>query len=168
MTAANAGVFDPKLDLSFERIIDVPAEAVWEAWTVPEKLMPWFCPLPWRTTECEIDLRLGGMFRSVMVGPEGQRFDNLGCFLEIVTNARLVWTSALKPGFRPSPSPSTGGGANFDFTAIISLARHGSGTKYSVRVIHGNEADRNTHAAMGFEEGWGKALDQMVAMIKKQ
>jgi uncharacterized protein YndB with AHSA1/START domain len=108
------------------------------------------------------------MFRSVMVGPEGQRVDNLGCFLEVVPDERLVWTSALKPGFRPSLGPSSGDGAgHFAFTAFISLARHGNGTKYSARVVHGNEADRNTHAAMGFEEGWGKALDQMVAMIKR-
>jgi uncharacterized protein YndB with AHSA1/START domain len=30
-------------------------------------------------------------------------------------------------------------------------------------VIHGNETDRNTHDKMGFSEGWGKALDQLVA-----
>jgi uncharacterized protein YndB with AHSA1/START domain len=166
MTNTDSFAPDPKLDLSFERVVDVPVEAVWEAWTVPEKLLPWFCPLPWRTTECEIDLRPGGKFRSVMMGPEGQRFDNLGCFLEVVPNERLVWTNALKPGFRPSMGPSTEGGPNFAFTAIISLARHGNGTKYSARVVHGSEADRKTHAAMGFEEGWGKALDQMVAMIK--
>ncbi len=157
---------DAQLDLSFERIVDVPVEAVWEAWTVPEKLLPWFCPLPWRTTECEIDLRPGGLFRSVMVGPEGQRFDNLGCFLEVIPNERLAWTNALKPGFRPALGPTAGGGGEFAFTAIISLARHGGGTKYSARVVHGSVADRNTHAAMGFEQGWGKALDQMVSMIK--
>jgi uncharacterized protein YndB with AHSA1/START domain len=34
-------------------------------------------------------------------------------------------------------------------------------------VIHGNEEDRKKHEAMGFHEGWGKALDQLVAMVKK-
>ncbi len=159
---------DPQLDLSFERIVDVPVEAVWEAWTLPARLMPWFCPLPWRTVECEIDLRPGGKFRTLMRGPEGQQFDNAGCYLEVVPNVRLVWTNALSPGFRPAREPSAEGAAGFTFTAVISLARHESGTKYTARVIHGNEADRNTHAAMGFEEGWGKALDQMVEMIKRQ
>ena len=32
---------DPRLDLFFERIIDVPLE-VWKAWTSPEHLKPWF------------------------------------------------------------------------------------------------------------------------------
>ena len=29
---------DPRLDLSFERVIDVPRELVWKAWTSPEHL----------------------------------------------------------------------------------------------------------------------------------
>lgn len=35
---------DPKLDLFFERIVDVPKELIWKAWTQPQHLMPWFCP----------------------------------------------------------------------------------------------------------------------------
>ena len=38
--------FNPELDLYFERIVDVPRELVWAAWTTPEKLLPCFCPLP--------------------------------------------------------------------------------------------------------------------------
>jgi hypothetical protein len=34
-------------------------------------------------------------------------------------------------------------------------------------VIHADEVGCKTHAAMGFEGGWGMALDQLVAMIKK-
>lgn len=35
---------DPKLDLVLERIVDVPRELVWKAWTTPEYLMKWFTP----------------------------------------------------------------------------------------------------------------------------
>jgi len=48
---------NPELDLVFERVIDVPQERVWAAWTMPNQLMTWFCPLPWKTVDCEIDLR---------------------------------------------------------------------------------------------------------------
>ena len=57
---------DPKLDLILEREIDVPPELVWRAWTEPQHLMKWFTPAPWKTVECEIDLRPGGIFRTVM------------------------------------------------------------------------------------------------------
>jgi len=32
-------------------------------------------------------------------------------------------------------------------------------------VIHGNEESRRKHEEMGFHEGWGKALDQLVAVV---
>jgi uncharacterized protein YndB with AHSA1/START domain len=53
------------------------------------------------------------------------------------------------------------------FTAVLELADDGPGTRYTATVIHADEAGCKTHAAMGFEGGWGMALDQLVAMIKK-
>ncbi len=92
---------DPKLDLVLEREVDVPPELVWKAWTTPELLKQWFTPKPYETPECEIDLRPGGAFRTVMRSPEGDEFDNTGCYLEIVPEEKLSWTSALGPDFRP-------------------------------------------------------------------
>ena len=154
--------FNPQLDLCFERIVDVPRELVWKAWTTPEHLMPWFCPLPWKTIDCEIDLRPGGIFRTVMQSPEGQQFSNLGCYLEVVENEKLTWTNALLPGFRPAPLLKAEEILAFFFTAAITLAPHGTGTRYTVTVRHGDEAARKKHEDMGYEEGWGIALDQLV------
>ena len=158
-----------KLDLSFERIVDVPKELVWRAWTEPKHLMPWFCPLPWKTIECEIDLRPGGQFYTVMQSPEGERFPGDGCYLEVIKNERLTWTNALLPGFRPAELDTTCGDeqAQFFFTATIALSSHGSGTRYTATVIHADEAGCKQHAAMGFEGGWGKALEQLVQYAKK-
>lgn len=90
---------DPKLDLVLERVVDVPRELVWKAWTTPEHLKKWFTRAPWTTVDCEMGLRPGGIFRTVMRSPEGENFPNAGCFLEIVQNEKLVWTSAwdLRP-----------------------------------------------------------------------
>ena len=71
---------DPKLDLVLERVIDVPPELVWAAWTKPEHVVKWFTPAPWTTVKCEIDLRVGGAFKSVMRSPEGQEYPNVGCY----------------------------------------------------------------------------------------
>jgi uncharacterized protein YndB with AHSA1/START domain len=81
----------------------------------------------------------------------------------------LTWTNALLPSFRPAPPPVAKPNAQleFFFTATIALAAHGSGTRYSATVIHADEAGYKQHAAMGFEEGWGKALDQLVAYARK-
>jgi len=156
------------LDLVLERIVDVPPELVWRAWTMPEHLMKWFTPAPWKTVACEIDLRPGGIFRTVMRSPEGREFSNVGCYLEVIENERLAWTNALEGGFRPTTASTVcGEDAFFAFTAVISLAPHGEGTKYTAFVMHGDEASAKRHDQMGFEEGWGKALDQLVAVAKQ-
>ncbi len=154
---------NPELDLVFERRTELPPEAIWSAWTQPELLMPWFCPRPWSVSDCEIDLRPGGLFRTVMRSPEGQAFPNIGSYLEVVPNRRLVWTNALAPGFRPVSRESIAD--FFPFTGIITLTPDGSGTRYHARVLHGTIDDRDKHAAMGFEEGWGKAFDQLVELM---
>jgi DNA-binding transcriptional ArsR family regulator len=88
--------------LVLERIVDVSPELVWMAWTQPEHLKKWFTPAPWTTVDCEIDLRPGGIFRTVMRSPEGQDFPNLGCYLEVVPHQKLVWTDVLEAHFRPA------------------------------------------------------------------
>src|SRR3981081_4054150 len=140
MTHSNFHQPDPKLDLVLERIVDVPRELVWIAWTVPEHLKKWFTPAPWTTVDCEIDLRPGGVFRTVMRSPEGQDHPNVGCYLEIVPNRKLVWTDALEAGLRPSRQSSPLG---FRFTATVVLEPHGTGTKYTAIVMHGDEQSRN-------------------------
>ena len=158
---------DPKLDLVLERVVDVPAELVWRAWTTPEHLKKWFTPVPWETVDCEIDLRPGGIFRTVMRGPEGQQFDNTGCYLEIVENEKLVWTGALGPGYRPRPASFTSGGA-FLMTAVISLLPLGQRTKYTALVIHGDEGmpARSTNR-WAFTMVGEKPSDQLVAMAHR-
>jgi len=149
---------DPKLDLVLERVIDVPPALVWAAWTKPEHLRHWFCPKPWIVTDCEIDPRPGGIFRTTMRGPEGQEFPNVGCYLEVVPTERLVFTDALLPGYRPSENPF--------MTAVITLKPEGKGTRYTAVAIHRDDAARKRHEEMGFHQGWGTALDQLVAHAK--
>jgi uncharacterized protein YndB with AHSA1/START domain len=156
-------MIDPKLDLSFERIVDVSPELVWKAWTQAEHLVNWFTPAPWKTVKAEVDLRPGGKFLTIMRSPEGQEFPNVGCYLEIVPNRKLVWTGALEPGYRPKRDAAS---QPFLFTAIIELEPVEGGTQYRATVMHSDEEGCKKHDAMGFETGWGKALDQLVEHMK--
>jgi uncharacterized protein YndB with AHSA1/START domain len=152
--------YNPETDLKIERVLDVPPNLIWAAWTQPEHLKKWFAPKPWTTSHCEIDLRVGGGCSTTMRSPEGQEFPNMGCYLEIIENEKLVFTDALLPGFRPAPNPF--------FTAIIELEPHDNGTKYTVHAVHKDIEGRKKHEAMGFFEGWGTVMDQMVQEIKNQ
>jgi len=166
MSTTQSFKLDPKLDLVLERVVDVPPSLVWDCWTMPEHLKKWFTPAPWKTVEAEVDLRPGGRLYFVMESPEGQRFPNTGCYLEIVKNERLIWTNALLPGYRPAASGAASAD-NLVFTAIIEMRQQGTGTRYTATAIHRNEDDAQKHANMGFHDGWGKALDQLVALAKK-
>lgn len=147
------------LDLVLERVVDLPPELVWQAWTQPEHLKAWFVPKPWSVVEAEVDLRPGGIFRVVTRSPQGEVMPSEGgCILEVVENRRLVWTDALRPGFRPSDEPF--------FTAIIELEPQAGGTRYRVTARHRDEEDRKLHEEMGFLSGWGTCLDQLVAHMK--
>jgi uncharacterized protein YndB with AHSA1/START domain len=168
-TPATASVQpDPRLDLVLERIVDMPPALVWAAWTEPKHILRWFTPAPWTTTHCTIDLRPGGLFHTVMRSPEGQEYPNNGCYLDIVPQQRLTWTNTLVAGFRPvDPAPVAGSEhCPFIFTATVALAPAGGGTRYTATVLHADEDSRKRHEAMGFREGWGTALDQLVAMAK--
>lgn len=163
MSGTHAYPVDPKLDLVLERVVDVPRELVWRAWTMPEHLMKWFTPAPWKTVECDIDLRPGGAFRTVMQSPEGEKFPNVGCYLEVVPNEKLVWTDALLPGYRPAARAP----GELLMTAVVLLEPHGAGTRYTAIALHRDQAGRKKHEEMGFHEGWGAALDQLVALVKR-
>lgn len=155
---------DPRFDLVLQRVVPVPRELIWQAWTQPDRLKTWFTPEPGVIVECEIDLRPGGMFRTVVRAPDGQQTTNLGCFLEIIEHERLVWTNAVAPHFRPVQRTAE----QPLFTAVITLEPHPDGTQYTVVVLHGSEADCQKHAELGFHRGWGGALDQLIASVRRQ
>jgi len=158
MTAPKPLIPDPELDLVLTRVVDAPLPLLWKAWTKPKHLVKWFTPAPWSTVEAEIDLRPGGIFRTVMRSPEGTLHPNVGCYLEVAPQERLVFTDALLPGYRPAEKPF--------MTAIVTFEAHGSGTRYTATALHHDAAMRAQHEEMGFHQGWATALDQLVAYAK--
>jgi uncharacterized protein YndB with AHSA1/START domain len=151
-------------DLVLERVVDVSPELVFKAWTTPKHLMPWFCPKPYRTVDCEIDPRPGGIFFAQMVDPDGNNLPGEpGCCLEIVPNRKFVWTSALGPGYRPLNPAS----APWFFTAVLTFEPYGNGgCKYTATAVHTSREHAEAHETMGFSQGWGKVLEQLVEYVK--
>lgn len=158
-------IYDANLDLVLEKTLPMTPEQVWRGYTDPETLMKWFCPRPWKVVACEIDLQPGGAFKTTMQSPEGERFPNLGSYLQIIENKKIVWTNAMLPGFRPTSIEDSETG--FIFTVIIELSPHPGGTLFRATLKHKNSEDQKKHAAMGFEQGWSAALNQLVDLFKK-
>lgn len=154
MTTATEG-----RDLVLTREFDAPPEKVFRAWTEPDLLKQWFAPLPWTTPLVELDVRPGGANLIVMRGPDGTEFPNRGVYLEVVPNQRLVFTNAYTSAWEPSDKPF--------MTVIIGLEDIGGRTRYTARVRHWTEADRETHEKMGFHQGWEKCADQLAALVAR-
>jgi uncharacterized protein YndB with AHSA1/START domain len=148
---------NPKLDFAIERFIDAPTKLVWEALTTPEHLKEWYMPKAWgRVSRTDMDVRPGGIFSIDIATADGQEVPNLGCFLEVLPQERLVWTSMLFPGYRP---------AVFDdipITAIVTMASEGAGTRYVFTALHRDEADLEKNKESGFYQGTEVAIDQLV------
>jgi uncharacterized protein YndB with AHSA1/START domain len=66
----------------------------------------------------------------------------------------------LLPGFRPAPEPL--------YTAVLALEPHGTGTRYTVTVMHAGAATREDHEQRGLRSAWGTALDQLEAWAAGQ
>jgi uncharacterized protein YndB with AHSA1/START domain len=155
---------NPKLDLVLERTIPVSPANVWAAWTDPALMVQWFTPAPWKTVSAEVDLRPGGGNCVTMESPEGERFPNSGCYLVVEPERLLVFTSVMGADFRPIAVEN--GAEDLPFTGRIELTpTDDGGIHYRAIALHADESGSARHASMGFHEGWGAALDQLVALF---
>ena len=78
--------------LTIRRTFDAPRERVFEAFTDPEQVDRWWGPDGFSTTTDGMDVRPGGTWRFVMVGPEGEEYPNLIAYDEVEEPERLVYT----------------------------------------------------------------------------
>ena len=148
---------DPKLDLMLERTVDVPVDLVWRAWTEPKHLMPWFTPAPWKTVDCEIDLRPGGVIRLHMEGADGVRNPSNGVVKDVVENERFVFTTTWDDDT---------GTPMIELLNTVTLKAVGDRTEMTLHT----EVLKITRELVsqldgGMEEGWSQSLEKMAAVL---
>ncbi len=149
-----------EFELSITRLIDAPPSQVFRAWVEPRLLCQWWGPHGMTTPECEMQLWVGGLFRTLMRAPDGSEYPSQGVFLDIQAPHRIVFTDAFGPGWVPS--------ARAFMTAVISFEDLDGKTRYTARALHWSAADRQAHEDMGFHEGWGQSLDRLIAVVADQ
>ena len=147
-------------ELTITRFIGAPPARVWKAWSTPEHLAKWWIPAPIECQVVKLDLRPGGGFETRMRENGGEFQPHVeGCFLDIASQQRLVWTTTLAEGWQPIEPWLA-------LTAIIKLEAERHGTRYSAHVLHKSAADSRKHEEMGFQEGWGTTIDQLAAFVE--
>jgi len=86
---------DERTSLQIRRTLPVPVAAVYTAWTDPAQVKYWMAPSDdFDETEVAIDMRVGGRYRFVMHGRNGETHRVGGVYREIVPNRKLVYTWA--------------------------------------------------------------------------
>jgi uncharacterized protein YndB with AHSA1/START domain len=76
-------------EIVISRVFDAPRELVWQAFTEPAHLLEWWGPRGFTTRTHRMDLKPGGEWRFVMIGPDGREYQNLVTYLEVTAPGRL-------------------------------------------------------------------------------
>jgi len=134
-----------KPSLTLKRQLKAKPDKVYAAWTDPEKILKWFGPDKIDVLSAEADARLGGRFRIVMLGADGEEHDVSGTYLEVVRNEKLVFTWA----WCSTPERQS----------LVTVLIKPDGTGSMLTLIHEqffDEAARDRH-----REGWSGCLDKL-------
>ena len=129
------------------REFDAPKELVYKAWTTPELVRRWWSAKRGEVTVAEIDLRVGGTWRYVMIADGGVEVAFHGEYREIVPNERLVSTEVYE------------GMPDAEALDTLTLSESEGRTTMTILVQHATKEHRDAHIESGMEDGMQDALD---------
>jgi len=129
------------------REFDAPKHLVYKAWTTPELVKRWWSAKRGEVTIAEIDLRVGGKWRYVMIASEGFEVGFHGEYREIVPEERLVSTEVYE-GMPEGEALDT-----------LTLTESDGRTTLTLLVEHSSKEHRDAHINSGMEDGLQDALD---------
>ncbi len=132
------------------REFDAPKHLVYRAWTTPALVERWWHANRGQATITEIDLRVGGRWRYVMVTDSGLEVGFHGEYREIVPNERIVSTEV----YEGIPD-----GEEHAALTILTLTEVDGRTTLTVLVEHPTKEGRDAHIDSGMEPGMQDAMD---------
>jgi uncharacterized protein YndB with AHSA1/START domain len=135
------------------REFDAPRHLVYRAWTTPELVKRWWSGRRGEMTSAEIDLRVGGRWRYVMVATGGHEVAFHGEYREIVPDERIVTTEVYEiPGAEEPPE----GEAPLN---IVTFAETDGRTTLSLLVQTTSRELRDMIVDSGMETGMQEQMD---------
>ena len=129
------------------REFDAPRHLMYRAWTEPELVRRWWSGNRGEVTVAEVDLRVGGTWRYVMVTDDGFEAAFHGEYREIVPNERIVATEVYE------------GMPEVEALNTVTFAEADGRTTLTMLVQHASKEARDAHMASGMEAGMRAAMD---------
>jgi uncharacterized protein YndB with AHSA1/START domain len=133
------------------REFDAPKHLVYKAFTTPELVRRWWSANRGEMTVAEIDLRVGGKWRYVMVTEDGLEVGFHGEYREIVPDERIVSTEVYEG--LPEGVPEE------EAVNTLTLTEVDGRTTLTILVQHTTKEHRDAHIDSGMEAGLQDALD---------
>jgi uncharacterized protein YndB with AHSA1/START domain len=138
------------LEILVTREFDAPRHLVYKAWTTPELVRRWWSGHRGQVTSAEIDLRVGGRWRYVMVANGGFEVAFHGEYREIVPDERIVNTEV----YEQPAAPDEDGVLN-----IVTFSQADGGTILTLLVQAPTTAVRDAIVDSGMEAGMQEQME---------
>jgi uncharacterized protein YndB with AHSA1/START domain len=136
-----------------QREFAAPKHLVYKAWTTPDLVKRWWNAKRGEVTLAEIDLRVGGKWRWVMIADGGVEVGFHGEYLELVPNERIVSTEVYE-GLPEGVSEEDGATVN-----TVTLTEADGRTTLTLLIQATNKMSRDAIIDSGMEAGLQDALD---------
>lgn len=138
------------------RTFDAPRHLVYKAWTTPDLIKRWWSAKRGVVTVADVDLRVGGRWRWVMVTDTGFEVAFNGEYRELVPNARIVCTEV----FELMPEASA--------LNTMTFVEEGGRTRLELLVQHERQEHRDAHINSGMEAGMQDAMDLLEEAVSAE
>jgi uncharacterized protein YndB with AHSA1/START domain len=129
------------------REFNAPRHLVYKAYTTPELVKRWWSGKRGEVASAEIDLRVGGMWRYVMVAHGEFEVAFHGEFREIVPNERIVSTEVYE------------GMPDAEALDTVTFTEADGRTALAILVQHRSKEHRDAHINSGMEGGMQESMD---------
>jgi uncharacterized protein YndB with AHSA1/START domain len=135
------------------RGFDAPRHLLYRAWTEPGLVERWWGGERGEVTSAEIDLRVGGAWRCVMILDDGSEVAFRGEYREVVPNERIVSTEVYE------------GMPDVEALNTVTFAEADGRTTLRVLVQHASKEARDAHLASGMETGMQEGMDLLEGVV---
>ncbi|GAC1371881.1 MAG: SRPBCC family protein [Pseudarthrobacter sp.] len=153
MAQASSGTMDVTFpsdnEILITRTVNAPRHLVYRAWTTPELVKKWWPGRRGEMTVADMDFRVGGTWRYVMVAHGEFEVAFHGTYREIIPNERIVHTEVME---QAGTQPDTEDGAVLN-TVTFADTLDGGATLVSIRTDAGTREVRDIIAQSGMEGG---------------
>lgn len=155
MTAKKNKPMEPAAnrEIVISRVVDAPQELVWQAMTDPKHVVQWWGPRGFSMTIETMEVRVGGIWKHVMHGPDGTDYPNKSVFTEVSKPERLCFSHG--GGAKGQP------GVTFDATWTFETVE-ASKTRVTIRMVFPTAEARDAVVkAYGAIEGGHQTLERL-------